>query len=289
MSRSRPDNWRWRWGARPTPDRSLPSESSAAFPAEWKTWRGGKLDPFVRLDISAYPTLSGGAALNADGNLIGLVSTGLSRSSVFAVTRSTIDRIAGKLSQQGYVSRGFLGVALQPVALPPQMKEKLGQDAGIMLLGIEPEGPAAVGGLIMGDVLVSARSGGELARAAGSAGGSFGTDAGGPDCQIQGAARGRIARSGRTHRRAAQPQEITDVSDAFGEVVEKLRRSTVQVKAAPQRRRVGRDLVAGWHGSSPMRMSWRAPGRAAGSGALGWTAFAGQDREERPAARSGGC
>jgi serine protease Do len=122
---------------------------------EWKTWRGGKLDPFVRLDISAYPTLSGGAALSADGNLIGLVSTGLSRSSVFAITRSAIDRIAGKLSQHGYVSRGFLGVALQAVALPPSIKEALGQDAGIMLLAIEPEGPAAVGGLILGDVLVA--------------------------------------------------------------------------------------------------------------------------------------
>jgi S1-C subfamily serine protease len=122
---------------------------------EWKTWRGGKIDPFVRLDISAYPTLSGGAALDAGGNLIGMVSTGLSRSSVFAVTRATIDRIAGKLSQQGYVSRGFLGIALQVVPLPPEMKEKLGQDAGIMLLGIEPEGPAASGGLILGDVLVT--------------------------------------------------------------------------------------------------------------------------------------
>jgi len=123
---------------------------------EWKTWRGGKLDPFVRLDISAYPTLSGGAALDAAGKLIGMVSTGLSRSSVFAVARANIERIAGKLSQQAFVSRGFLGVALQPVALPPQMKEHLGQDSGIMLLGIEPEGPAAVGGLIMGDVLVAA-------------------------------------------------------------------------------------------------------------------------------------
>src|ERR1700721_2342803 len=105
---------------------------------EWKTWRGGKIYPFVRLDIAAYPTLSGGAVLDAGGNLIGLVSTGLSRSSVFAVTRSTIDRIAGKLSQQGYVSRGFLGGALQPGALPPQIKEKLGQDSGIMLVGLEP-------------------------------------------------------------------------------------------------------------------------------------------------------
>jgi S1-C subfamily serine protease len=123
---------------------------------EWKTWRGGKIDPFVRLAITAYPTLSGGAVLDEGGKLIGLVSTGLSRSSVLAVTSSTVDRIAGKLSQQGYVSRGFLGVALQPVALPGEMQEKLKQDTGIMLLGIQPEGPAAIGGLILGDVLVTA-------------------------------------------------------------------------------------------------------------------------------------
>jgi S1-C subfamily serine protease len=123
---------------------------------EWKTWRGGRIDPFVRVDISAYPTLSGGAVLDAGGNLIGMLSTGLSRSSVFALTRGTIDRIAGKLSQQGYVSRGFLGVALQPVTLPQDVKEKLEQDTGIMLLGIEPGGPAAVGGLILGDVLLAA-------------------------------------------------------------------------------------------------------------------------------------
>lgn len=129
---------------------------------EWKTWRGGRIDPFVRLDISAYPTLSGGAALDAGGNVIGLVSTGLSRSSVFAVTRATIDRIAGKLIQQGYVSRGFLGVAVQPVALPPEVRDQLAQDAGIMLVAIEPEGPAAAGRLILGDVLVAANVGGAV-------------------------------------------------------------------------------------------------------------------------------
>ena len=123
--------------------------------SEWKTWRGGKLEPFVRLDISAYPTLSGGAAVDAHGRMIGMVSRGLSRSSVFAVTRSTIDRVAVKLSEQGSVSKGFLGVVLQPVALPPQLREHLGQDSGIMLLGVEPGGPASAGGLIMGDVLVA--------------------------------------------------------------------------------------------------------------------------------------
>jgi serine protease Do len=125
---------------------------------EWKTWRGGKLNRFVRLDVSVYPTTSGGAAVDASGNLIGLVSTGLSRSSVLAVTRTTIDRVAQQLHDKGYVARGFLGIALQPVALPRDLKQQLqlDQESGIMLLGVEPEGPAGTAGLTVGDILLDA-------------------------------------------------------------------------------------------------------------------------------------
>jgi S1-C subfamily serine protease len=127
---------------------------------EWKSWRSGKLNPFVRLDVSVYPTSSGGAAVDASGQLIGLVSTGLSRTSVLAVTRRTVDRVAGKLLEHGYVGRGFLGVALQPVPLPQDLKAKLqlDQDTAIMLLGVEPNGPAASAGLIMGDILLQTGS-----------------------------------------------------------------------------------------------------------------------------------
>lgn len=110
----------------------------------------------MRLDISVYPTLSGGAAVDAGGKLIGLISTGLSRSSVFAVTGATINRIASQLIDQGHISHGFLGVALQPVALPREVQEKLEQETGIMLLRIEPDGPAASSGLLLGDVLLAA-------------------------------------------------------------------------------------------------------------------------------------
>ncbi len=123
---------------------------------EWKSWRGGKLNRFVRLDLSVYPTSTGGAAVDGSGNLIGVVSTGLSRTSVLAVTRTTIDRVAQRLLDHGYIGRGFLGIALQPVALPRDLKEKLklDQDTAIMLLGVEPNGPAAVAGLILGDMLL---------------------------------------------------------------------------------------------------------------------------------------
>jgi len=125
---------------------------------EWKSWRGGRLNPFVRLDINAYPTTVGGAVVGAAGGVIGLVSTGLSRSSVLAITHGTIDRVAPTLLEKGYVSHGFLGVALQPVAIPENLREKLGLDqkTGIMLVGVEPRGPAAAGGLIIGDILVAA-------------------------------------------------------------------------------------------------------------------------------------
>lgn len=134
---------------------------------EWKTWRGGRIDPFVRLDITAYPTLSGGAALDADGHLIGMVSTGLSRSSVFALTRSTIDRIAGRLIEQGYVSRGFLGAAVQPVMLPGEGKDHPPKDTpvketGLIVVAIDPDGPAAAGKMMLGDVLLSANVGGQV-------------------------------------------------------------------------------------------------------------------------------
>jgi len=126
--------------------------------SEWKSWRGGKLNPFVRLDLAAYPTSSGGAVVDAGGNLIGLVSTGLSRTSVLAVTRGTVDRVAQKLQDHGYVSRGYLGIALQPVALPRDLKEKLklDQDTAIMILGVEQNGPAGAAGIILGDMLLQA-------------------------------------------------------------------------------------------------------------------------------------
>jgi S1-C subfamily serine protease len=129
---------------------------------EWQSWRGGRLDPFVRLDVAVYPTSSGGGVVDATGNLVGLVSTGLSRSSVLAVTAKTIERVATRLHEKGHMSRPYLGISLQPVALPRDLKEKfqLTQETGIMILGIEPEGPAATGGLILGDVLIA--GGGEV-------------------------------------------------------------------------------------------------------------------------------
>ena len=123
----------------------------------WQSWRGGKLDEFVRLDVSVYPTSTGGAVADATGNIVGIVAAGLSRSSVLAITRATIERVAEALSTKGRISRGYLGIGLQPVTIPESLKQslKITQDTGVMALNVEENGPGARAGMLMGDVVLS--------------------------------------------------------------------------------------------------------------------------------------
>jgi serine protease Do len=125
--------------------------------SEWQTWRGGKLEEFVRLDVSVYPTSAGGGVVDSEGGIIGIVSAGLSRSSVIAITRATIERVAPSLASKGRVARGYLGVGLQAVSVPNPLKQQLNlnQSSGVMILNVEENGPAARAGVVMGDVIIS--------------------------------------------------------------------------------------------------------------------------------------
>lgn len=124
----------------------------------WQSWRGGRLDSFIRLDIALYPWSSGGAVVDAAGALIGLATTGLSRVSSIAIPLSTVGRIAGELLERGRIVRGYFGLGLQTIPLPEPLKSSLGlnQDAGQIVLSVAPGGPAARGGIVLGDILLSA-------------------------------------------------------------------------------------------------------------------------------------
>jgi S1-C subfamily serine protease len=120
---------------------------SALGPA-WRTWRGGRLDRYIRLDLTLYPGSSGGLVVNGAGEAVGIATSALSRIAGVAIPAATVDRVVEEILVRGRIRRGYLGVGLQPVELPDHHK-------GLIVLSLEPEGPAANAGVLIGDVLVS--------------------------------------------------------------------------------------------------------------------------------------
>ncbi len=120
----------------------------SALSGSWRTWRGGRLDHYIRLDLTMYPMSSGGVVVNVDGEAIGIATSALSRIAGVAIPGSSVDRVVDEILSRGHVARGYLGVGLQPVELPDHQK-------GLIVLSLEPDGPAAKAGVLIGDILVT--------------------------------------------------------------------------------------------------------------------------------------
>jgi S1-C subfamily serine protease len=119
------------------------------------TWRGGKLDRVVRLDLSLHPGAEGAAVVDGEGKLVGVATSALSRFSVFAIPLETIGRVVGKLLEHGRIPRGYLGVGLQPVSIPEHLRKKLDiPAAGLIAVSVEADAAAGRAGMLIGDVLV---------------------------------------------------------------------------------------------------------------------------------------
>jgi len=123
----------------------------------WRTWRGGQIDQFLRLDLAIYIGFSGSALVDPQGRVVGLNTSGLLRGSAMAIPATTVNRVTQELLAKGHVSRGFLGIGMQPVRLPDGLRERLKLSAatGAILISVEPDGPAGHAGLMLGDVLLA--------------------------------------------------------------------------------------------------------------------------------------
>jgi S1-C subfamily serine protease len=128
-----------------------------AVGASRRTWRGGNLDHFLRLDVNLYPSQSGAATVDVEGRLIGLATPGLLRHSAVAIPVATLMRVANELRQEGRIRNGYLGVGLQPVAIPEHLRAKLGDipESGLIVLSVAADSPAHQADLQLGDILVS--------------------------------------------------------------------------------------------------------------------------------------
>jgi S1-C subfamily serine protease len=123
---------------------------------EWRTWHGGKIDQHIRLDLELYSGLSGGPLVNAQGKVVGINTHGVARGRAVTIPAVTVNRVVDELLEKGQIARPYLGLAMQPVAIPESMRSKFKSESsgGLVVVHVEPSGPADQAGILLGDVLV---------------------------------------------------------------------------------------------------------------------------------------
>ncbi len=135
------------------PRASLGVVSSVGGPM--RTWRGARLERYIQTDATPYPGYSGGPLIDARGNVLGIMTTGLARGAALAIPAELAWRVARTLEERGSVKRGYLGILSQPVRLPDGQRLGLTQRGGLLVVGVEEGSPAGRGGLIIGDILAT--------------------------------------------------------------------------------------------------------------------------------------
>ncbi|MBF8744896.1 DegQ family serine endoprotease [Pseudomonas putida] len=116
--------------------------------------------PFIQTDVAINPGNSGGPLFNMKGEVVGINSQIFTRSGgfmglSFAIPIDVALDVSNQLKKDGKVSRGWLGVVIQEVN--KDLAESFGLDkpAGALVAQVLEDGPAAKGGLQVGDVILS--------------------------------------------------------------------------------------------------------------------------------------
>ena len=126
--------------------------------------RGGtgitEYENFIQTDASINPGNSGGALVDMEGRLIGINTaifsrTGGNQGIGFAVPANLVHTVMDGLIKNGKVSRGFLGIALQPLSDELAKAFNIESDTGALVAEVTSKSPAEKAGVVAGDVVVS--------------------------------------------------------------------------------------------------------------------------------------
>ena len=124
---------------------------------ERRLWGGTALAPYLRLDVALQRTGVGGAVIDANGRVVGIATPRFSPGGAVALPVATVNRVVDTLLEKGRITRGYLGVGLQPVRLPENLRQALQHEgeSAAMVLEVETNGPAHKAGVVIGDILVA--------------------------------------------------------------------------------------------------------------------------------------
>src|ERR1700720_2319890 len=134
----------------------------------------GPYDDFIQIDAPVNKGNSGGPAFNMQGEVVGVNTaiyspSGGSVGIAFSIPASTVKNVIAQLKDKGSVSRGWIGVQIQPVTQDIADSMGLKQAEGALVAEPQANGPAAKAGIDSGDIITgvngqSVKDARELAR-----------------------------------------------------------------------------------------------------------------------------
>lgn len=117
-----------------------------------RTGRRREISRVIRVTAPMHDGFAGGALLDAAGRLTGITTAAVIRGFGVAIPASIVWAAANQVLTVG-TSRGFVGVAVQPVQLSTAQRTNE-QERGLLVVGVTPGSPAEAAGVIVGDILL---------------------------------------------------------------------------------------------------------------------------------------
>ena len=116
---------------------------------------GIMVEDAVVSDAKLNPGYSGGPLVDAAGKLLGLNVAYLAGRGV-AVSVDSLKETVGRISKEGGVKKGYLGVVVEPIELPEDVarSKEVGQDEGLLVRSVEAGSPAKAAGVAVGDIIL---------------------------------------------------------------------------------------------------------------------------------------